>query len=220
MRQVHFSSLHASQLHSNKQLNVMPGSRFWSPTRSPSTFSSRRPQRQQHAKRNSSPFGAVHAVVGMLSGTVWPGHLSLCVLVVFDSFPQRRLRARQQEAWQDRCPVALVSAADLLAFGCLMQFEAMRDSGKQRVLDTMEKIAGFRKEFVIVFLSHHWLAWTSPDPHGVHHKTMMAAVDQVPTWRMWASTKSSSGLIFVRSHRTCVSSNLHQCCLCFFAERA
>ena len=75
--------------------------------------------------------------------------------------------------------MALVGAADLLAFGCLTQFEAVRDTGKQRVLDTMEKIADFRKEFVIVFLSHHWLAWTSPDPQGMHHKTMMAAVDRV-----------------------------------------
>ena len=137
------------------------------------------------------PVWAVHAVVGILSGTVC---LAVSVFVCWLTstlMQQRRLRARQEEAWEEilddaevyttslRCPMALVSAADLLAFGCLTQFEAIRDSGKQRVLDTMEKIADFRKEFVIVFLSHHWLAWTSPDPQGVHHKTMMAAVDRV-----------------------------------------
>ena len=137
------------------------------------------------------PVWAVHAVVGILSGTVC---LAVSVFVCWLTstlLQQRRLRARQEEAWQEilddaevyttslRCPMALVSAADLLAFGCLTQFEAIRDSGKQRVFDTMEKIADFRKEFVIVFLSHHWLAWTSPDPQGAHHRTMMAAVARV-----------------------------------------
>ena len=179
-----------SLLVANESLTAETGSRFSSPTRSPSTFSLRRPQRHQHAKWKSSPFGPctrswAFSVARFLAVSVFVCWLTSTLL------QQRRLRARQEEAWQEilddaevytttlRCPVALVSAADLLAFGCLTQFEVIRDSGKQRVLDTMEKIADFRKEFVIVFLSHHWLAWTSPDPQGVHHKTMMAAVDRV-----------------------------------------
>jgi len=101
---------------------------------------------------------------------------------------RHRLRARQQETWESivdeaenyaislGCPMALVAAKDFLDLGCLTQFEAIRDAGKLRVLDTIEKIAEFQRNFIIVFLSHRWLALTTPDPYTVHFETMCAAV--------------------------------------------
>merc|ERR1712136_558096 len=93
---------------------------------------------------------------------------------------RHRLRARQQETWESivdeaenyaislGCPMALVAAKDFLDLGCLTQFGAIRDAGKLRVLDTIEKIAEFQRNFIIVFLSHRWLALTTPDPYTVH----------------------------------------------------
>jgi len=74
------------------------------------------------------------------------------------------------------CPMALISATHFLDFGCLTQFEAIRDAGKLRVLDTIEKIEDFRRSFILVFLSHRWLALTTPNPNSVHFETMCAAV--------------------------------------------
>ena len=134
------------------------------------------------------PTWAVHAVVGMLSFT-------LCLaLVVFACWltatvrQRRDLHAKQQEAWEGivdeaatyasslGCPMALVSAADFLDFGSLVHFESIRDQGKLRCLDTLEKVGDFRKTFLIVNLSHQWLAPTSPDVNGVLYRIMCAAV--------------------------------------------
>ena len=72
--------------------------------------------------------------------------------------------------------MALVSAADFLDFGSLVHFESIRDQGKLRCLDTLEKVGDFRKTFLIVNLSHQWLAPTSPDVNGVLYRIMCAAV--------------------------------------------
>merc|ERR1719383_494542 len=120
---------------------------------------------------------------------------TLCLaLVVFACWltatvrQRRELHAKQQEAWEGivdeaaaydsslGCPMALVSAADFLDFRSFVHFESIRDQGKLRCLDTLEKVGDFRKTFLTVNLSHKWLAPTSPDVNGVLYRIMCAAV--------------------------------------------
>ena len=108
-----------------------------------------------------------------------------------NAWQRRRLHAKMQEARQGivleaetyatslRCSTALVSASNFFALERLRQVESIIDDGKQRVLDTLEKSADFREKFTIVFLSQQWLAWTNPDPHCLHYKTICAVVDEV-----------------------------------------
>ena len=72
--------------------------------------------------------------------------------------------------------MALVSAADFLSLGRLVIYEELRDDGKIRILDSLQKIRKFQKDFFIVFLSHQWLAWGKPDPRGVHYRAMCDAL--------------------------------------------
>ena len=102
----------------------------------------------------------------------------------------QRLRAKQQAAWDEIvddaeayatslcAPMALIRAADFLDFGHLVEFEVIREEGKLRFLDTLEKVYDFQKKFITVFLSHQWFSWNIPDPDGVHFKTMCAAVSR------------------------------------------
>lgn len=137
------------------------------------------------------PTWAVHTVVGILSGTVGLA-LSVFVCWLTSTVRQRqRLHAKQQEAWEGivdeaqsyatslGCPMALIRATDFLALGCLCQYEAIRDQGLMRYLDTIEKVVDFQKHSIIVFLSHQWLASNIPDPNGVLYKTMCAAIRRV-----------------------------------------
>ena len=62
-----------------------------------------------------------------------------------------------------------------LTCGRLVKYEHLREEGKLRVLDTVEKLKKFRQKFLILFLSHQSFAWGVPDPSGMHHKTMCAA---------------------------------------------
>ena len=134
------------------------------------------------------PTWAVYTIAGMLGFTAClASSLSLCWLIL--TVRQRhRLRTRQRATWESivdeaenyaislGCPMALISATHFLDFGCLTPFEAIRDAGKLRVLDTMEKIEDFQKSFILVFLSHRWLALTTPDPNSVHFETICGAV--------------------------------------------
>ena len=137
------------------------------------------------------PPWAVHAVAGMLSGSLC---LTSCVFLFWLASTlrqQHRLRRKQQEAWKDiveaadaystslGCPMALVSATDFFDLGCLVEFETLREEGKLRVLDNADKVSSFRQKFLIIALSHQWFGVSSVDPDGVHYQTMCAAVREV-----------------------------------------
>ena len=89
------------------------------------------------------PAWALHAVVGILSGTVASTVSIFLWWLCSAAWRRRRLHAEQQEAWQGvaleaetyatslRCNMALVSATKFFAFGRLGQFEATRDDGLQ-----------------------------------------------------------------------------------------
>lgn len=137
------------------------------------------------------PRWAIQAVLGMLSGSLCLT-LSVFLFWLTSTLRQRqRLRRKQQAAWEEiveaaeiysstlGCPMALVSAADFFDLGCLVKYETLREEGKLRVLDTMEKVGKFQKKNLIIVLSHHWFALNVVDPDGVHYKTMCAAVQEV-----------------------------------------
>ena len=137
------------------------------------------------------PSWAVHAVVGMLGGSLCLAvTVSVCWLT--STLRQRqRLLAKQQEARKETivaavryssclgCPFVLVRATDFIDLGCLVKYEHLREEGKLRVLDTVEKLKNFHQKFLILFLSHQSFAWGVPDPSGMHHKTMCAAARTV-----------------------------------------
>ena len=133
------------------------------------------------------PSWAVHAVVSMLGGSLCLA-LTVSACWLTSTLRQRqRLLAKQQEARKETveaaasyssslgCPFVLVRATDFIDFGRLVKYEHLREEGKLRVLDTVEKLKKFRQKFLILFLSHQSFAWGVPDPSGMHHKTMCAA---------------------------------------------
>jgi len=105
---------------------------------------------------------------------------------------QRRiLRARQLERWEEsldeaetmgatlRFPMSLVRATDFFLLGSLLPYETLRNSGRLKMLDTIQHLKTFKMDHVVVFLSHQWLALQEPDPSGVHYQTMCAALRAV-----------------------------------------
>ena len=136
------------------------------------------------------PTWAIHAV-GLLGGSLFLA-LLFFVLWLTSALRQRhKLHRKQQAAWQEiveaaerystllGCPVALVSAIHLFDLGCLVTYETLREEGKLRVLDTIEKVDKFKKRCLIIFLSHQWFTSGVVDPTGVNYKAMCAAVREI-----------------------------------------
>ena len=100
------------------------------------------------------------------------GSLRLCLLIDSDRPEAWKGIVDEAAAYSSSigCPMALVSAVDFLDFGTRVHFESIRDQGKLRCFDTLEKVVDFRKTFLIVNLSHHL------DVNGVLYRIMCAAV--------------------------------------------
>ena len=137
------------------------------------------------------PTWAIHAIVGLLSGSLF---LALFIFVFWLTSTLRhryKLHRKQQAAWQEiveaaerystslGCPMALVSAIDFFDLKCLVTYETLREEGRLRVLDTIEKVDKFKKRCLIIFLSHQWFTSGVVDPTGVHYKTMCAAIREI-----------------------------------------
>lgn len=133
----------------------------------------------------------------LFGGLAFLGSLIVVIVVfaavrwVYVTYRQKQqLKQRQQRAWEQLideaevsasllgCPMSLVSAENFLSAGRLVNLEDLRDLGKVRVLDTLEKVYRFQEAHFIVFLSHQWISWGEADPDGVHYSTMCAAVRQ------------------------------------------
>ena len=120
--------------------------------------------RSTETKGNVMPTWAVYTIAGMLGFTACLASSFTLCWVILTVRQRHRLRARQRETWESivdeaenyaislGCPMALISATHFLDFGCLTQFEAIRDAGKLRVLDSIEKIADFQRNFIIVLV--------------------------------------------------------------------
>ena len=134
------------------------------------------------------PPWAVYAVVGMLSIAACIFFFVFACWLTSTVRQRRRLRAKQQSAWEEildgaeayttslSCPMALVSTTDFLDLERLVKFEDLREQGRLRVLDTIDKVLEFRKKFLVMYVSHQWCAWSVPDPNGVHYRTICASV--------------------------------------------
>ena len=134
------------------------------------------------------PPWAVYAVVGMLSIAACIFFFVFACWLTSTVRQRRRLRAKQQSTWEEilddaeaystslGCPMALVSTMDFLDLERLVKFEDLREQGRLRVLDTIDKVLEFRKKFLVMYVSHQWCAWSVPDPNGVHYRTICAAV--------------------------------------------
>ena len=134
------------------------------------------------------PPWAVYAVVGMLSIAPCNFFFVFACWLTSTVRQRRRLRAKQQSAWEEilddaeayttslGCPMGLVSTTDFLDLERLVKFEDLREQGRLRVLDTIDKVLEFKKKFLVMYVSHQWCAWSVPDPNGVHYRNICAAV--------------------------------------------
>lgn len=99
--------------------------------------------------------------------------LGISLMLVIQA--QRRLRHEQRAAEISRvieaeqnakllaAPMVLVSATEFLKMRQFEGHEVWRNRGKLLILDTMEDIRLFQRKNYLVFISHQWLAFNSPD---------------------------------------------------------
>ena len=71
----------------------------------------------------------------------------------------------------------LVRASDVLGWSKLQKCEDLRDAGRLKVLDHPGDLERFKADGNhVVFFSHQWLAFSEPDPMGVHFDAICEAV--------------------------------------------
>jgi len=76
-------------------------------------------------------------------------------------------------------PLVLISLRDFQQLGRLFSHEELRDTNKLMFIDTLVEAQRFIESNWIAFMSHQWLAWTTPDPTEVHYRVMLAAAEQL-----------------------------------------
>ncbi|EOD40514.1 hypothetical protein EMIHUDRAFT_108458 [Emiliania huxleyi CCMP1516] len=137
----------------------------------------------------------VASVIGGLMG------LLLLLLVAWAARKKVRQIRRDRRAREEACervikeavasldrldyPFVLVPASEFLAAGTMMPHESLRDEGKVLVLDSVEAVQASRKEHPIVFFSHQWTSFSSPDPDGTQYREMVTALRQVVALKGW-----------------------------------
>ncbi|KAL1515118.1 hypothetical protein AB1Y20_004181 [Prymnesium parvum] len=92
---------------------------------------------------------------------------------------QKQVDASVDSAGTFSFGMVLVNAADFLQHGKFVPFETLRDAAQLKVLDTVSAAEDFAEDRVIIFFSHQWLGWDSPDPEGVHYRCIEGAVKQI-----------------------------------------
>eukprot|EP01065_Artemidia_motanka_P022686 TRINITY_DN26884_c0_g1_i1.p1 TRINITY_DN26884_c0_g1~~TRINITY_DN26884_c0_g1_i1.p1 ORF type:complete len:1048 (+),score=320.32 TRINITY_DN26884_c0_g1_i1:139-3282(+) len=126
--------------------------------------------------------GSFIGIIFIVGGVVW-------VVVTYKE--KRKLQQKREAMYRQAIlsaeedagalghPMVLCSAENFAAMSTLTPYEVLRDQGKLIFLDSLDKIKEFKKEKLIVFLSHQWLGWGIPDPDNIHHNAMQAALTQV-----------------------------------------
>lgn len=130
-------------------------------------------------------------ILGVAGGTALL-LLLLAVLVVSQLVRRRRIHILEAEADQRihqqirdaiattsrlRFPGCFVAAADFVELGALKPHEELRNAGKLVYRDTFESLHSPNESHI--FLSHQWVAGTSPDPTGAQYAVMKSAIYRV-----------------------------------------
>lgn len=105
-----------------------------------------------------------------------------------------RIKAAVLEADKLGHPMVLCSAKNFTEMGSLQAYEQARDASKLVVLDTMEEVRNFALHKFIVFFSHQWLGWGTPDPELIHYRSMKRAIDRL---QQRVKTSMSSNVVTV-----------------------
>ncbi|KAJ1632992.1 hypothetical protein T492DRAFT_837994 [Pavlovales sp. CCMP2436] len=136
---------------------------------------------------------------GLLAGITLGVAAGVNLIVALCFRQRRRLRVlRDNKAVENALsfgkafsfPLMVIRASDFLQMGELVIFEEMRKRGKLEVLDLVQEAKeyfspGAAQPRRLIFLSHQWLAFDSPDPDGVQYRVMAAAVTAVAMSNSW-----------------------------------
>jgi len=83
-------------------------------------------------------------------------------------------------------PLHLVRGEDFLQEGKLMRHEIMRNTHRLTVLDNIGDVDAFTQAGKqIVFFSHQWTSFTSPDPNNHQYESMVGAVKELANRNGW-----------------------------------
>jgi hypothetical protein len=82
-------------------------------------------------------------------------------------------------------PMAMLHAPTFLDLGRLESYETVQRKGKLVYLNTLLELQRFEKSKRIIFFSHQWTSFTSPDATGDHYETMTAALERVVDEKGW-----------------------------------
>jgi len=84
-------------------------------------------------------------------------------------------------------PVVVMSASNFIELGGLQLHESLRDSGKLKVLDSVQQVKTLQSQKGnLVFVSHQWLGWDHPDPNKDQYPVMVTAVQQLVNLKGWS----------------------------------
>ncbi|CAK0853335.1 unnamed protein product [Prorocentrum cordatum] len=140
---------------------------------------------------------AVGAVIGVglvLAMTAW----------VARTFIQKRRLQRQEEERQLhmiedgmsamrvlRFPMAVLQMGAFMDMGSFIPHEEIRQNQGSMLawLDTPEDIDEFVEHNFIIFLSHQWLSWTTPDPDNLQYECAKSAVADCALQKEWDQGK-------------------------------
>ena len=98
------------------------------------------------------------------------------------------MRAAVHDASSLRYPFCVMPFSAFVAFGQLVPFEEARDKKVLTCCDTWDAAARFAANHPLIFLSHHWLSYVSPDPDNAHFEHMVGAVKALAAERCFDAT--------------------------------
>ncbi len=133
------------------------------------------------------------AVIASLGSLIVIGIVTFGIWWVLRTYRQKKELEKQREKQYEKMiqdainningllhPMVVIKSDKFLDIGKLVSYEELRDKGDLKVLDTMERVKEFKKDYYIVFLSHQWLGWGNPDPDNIHYDAMCKAVYKAP----------------------------------------
>ncbi|EOD39858.1 hypothetical protein EMIHUDRAFT_223420 [Emiliania huxleyi CCMP1516] len=101
---------------------------------------------------------------------------------------RHRVRAAIHDASSLRYPFCVMPFSAFVAFGQLVPFEEARDKKVLTCCDTWDAAARFAANHPLIFLSHQWLSYVSPDPDNAHFEHMVGAVKALAAERCFDAT--------------------------------
>ena len=89
----------------------------------------------------------------------------------------KRVRTAIHDATTLKFPLCTMPLTRLREFGRLVSYEEARDANVLVCCDSWEKATSFAARHPLIFISHQWLAFSTPDPHLAHYPIMIRAVE-------------------------------------------